>query len=106
MADAATQVDIERLRQDMASGFAAERAERQGHAKDDDRRFGEVIRELGELGDSVGTLKDAHLQQVAAAHVIAEIAQKRANTNTWIVSLIVAACAIITVCIQKHWLGL
>jgi hypothetical protein len=95
MADAATQVDIQRLREDI-----------QRHTDDDNKRFGEVIAQLSEVNDSIGGFKEIHAAQVGAAKAIADLAAARGRKNTWIVSLIAAACTFLTICVQKHWLGL
>lgn len=93
MSDVATQLDIDRLRADISK-----------HSGDDDRRFGEVMRELAEIGDGMESLKEARASDLGAAKAIAEMARRRGKSNTLIVSLIMMACTIITIMIQKHWL--
>jgi len=95
MSDAATQVDIERLREDIRR-----------HTDDDNKRFGEVIRQIGEVNESISGFERLHAAQAGAARAIAELAEKQARKNTWIVSLIAAGCTFLTICVQKHWFGL
>lgn len=69
------------------------------HESEDDRRFDTVTAKMEQL-------ITARAEQVGAARTIAELAEHRATRNTRIVAFISAGCAILTLCIQKHWLGL
>lgn len=93
MSDVATQLDIDRLRADINK-----------HGADDDRRFGEVMRELAEIGENMDGLKTARAADMGAAQAIAEMARRRGKHNTLIVSIIMLGCTVITIMIQKHWL--
>ncbi len=77
-----------------------------GHEQRDDERFGVLTARVDTMTAKVGELFMQRAEQVGAARAIAELAEKRATKNTRIVSVIAAICAVLTLCIQKHWLGL
>ena len=76
------------------------------HEKRDGDQFASIRQGQAEMDAKIMNLVTARAEQVGAAKAIAELAERRASKNTWIVSLIVATCAIVTILIQEHWLGL
>ena len=76
------------------------------HARDDHDRFAAVTEAIEKMNARLMDLWTARVEQVGAAKAIAELAEKRASRNTRIVALLTAAGTVLTLCIQKHWLGL
>jgi hypothetical protein len=76
------------------------------HEQRDEERFGVLGARVDTMTAKVGELFMQRAEQVGAARAIAELAERRATKNTRIVSIIAAICAVLTLCIQKHWLGL
>lgn len=98
--------DVAWLRQEFSNFRSEVRTDLAEHEKRDGEQFSSLKHGQSEMDSKLMSLVTARAEQVGAAKAIAEMAERRANKNTWIVSLIAAVCAIVTVCIQKHWLGL
>ena len=88
--------DINDLKDSLAELRRETREWHDSHADKDDARFDQVNAGLNQL-------ISARAEQVGAAKAIAELAERRAKWNTWIVSLITALGALLTLLIQKHW---
>lgn len=76
------------------------------HEQRDGDQFAALRQGQIEMDVKLMKLVTARAEQVGAAQAIAELAERRASKNTWIVSLIAVACSLFTICIQKHWFGL
>jgi hypothetical protein len=87
------------------------------HDKRDDERIGDLGARIEDVTAKVGELFIQRAEQIGAARAIANLAERRTREQqvlaerrgvrqTWIMSSIMAAMAFLTICIQKHWLGL
>ena len=75
------------------------------HEKRDGEQFAALKKGQADMDAKLMNLVEARAEQVGAAKAIADLAERRASKNTRIVSIIAAAGTILTLCIQKHWLG-